>query len=598
MADDTNIGGAIPTLEDWQHWTLVMGRAQQMLMEFWAEQMREGQAFPSFAPGWNPSAFGFGPAQSSAQPGSDPMALMSAGAQAWAKGLETWGKMLGGVTAAPAADEKDHKDRRFAAPEWRENPIFDTIRQTYLRVSDQLLGRVDEIDGIDAETREKLRFATRSFVDAMSPSNFALTNPQVLKKTLETRGENLLKGLANMLKDIAAGQLTQTKPGVFEVGRNLARTPGKVVKQTKLYQLIQYTPTTETVLKTPVVIFPPWINRFYILDLSPEKSFVKWCVDQGISLFMVSWKSADESIAEATLDDYVLDGQVDAIDTVRELLGVEAVHAIGYCVAGTTLAATLAYLKAKGKADKVKSATFLTAQVDFTEAGDLKLFTGPETQGLLDELTKEKGYLDGRYMAATFNLLRGRDLIWSYVVNNYLLGEEPPPFDLLYWNSDTTNLPAPWHRDYLESFYKGNKLTEKGGIKVAGVGLDIDTVATPTYVQAGREDHISPPQSVWKIMNHFAGDKRFVLAGSGHIAGVVNPPAAHKYQYWINGKPCGTLDEFVAGAEEHKGSWWPDWLGWLKQQDGETVKAEGARVPGKGKLKAIEDAPGSYVKAR
>jgi polyhydroxyalkanoate synthase len=467
-----------------------------------------------------------------------------------------------------------------------------------LQISDQLLGTVDQIENLDPDMREKLRFATRSFVDAMSPSNFALTNPQVLKRTMETRGENLLKGLANMLKDIAAGQLTQTKPGVFEVGRNLATTPGKVIKQTKLYQLIQYTPTTDKVLKTPVVIFPPWINRFYILDLSPEKSFVKWCVDQGISLFMVSWKSADESIADASLDDYVLNGQVDAIDTIRDLLGVESVHTVGYCVAGTTLAATLAYLTAKKQLKKVKSATFLTAQVDFTEAGDLKLFTGPETMGVLDELTKEKGYLDGRYMAATFNLLRGRDLIWSYVVNNYLMGEEPAPFDLLYWNSDTTNLPAGWHRDYLETLYKANKLAEKGGIKVAGTPVDIDSVTVPTYVQAGREDHISPPQSVWKIMNHFSGDKRFVLAGSGHIAGVVNPPAAQKYQYWVNGKSCATLEDFVEGAEEHKGSWWPDWVDWLKKQDAETVKAKGARTPGKGKLDAIEDAPGSYVKAR
>jgi polyhydroxyalkanoate synthase len=391
--------------------------------------------------------------------------------------------------------------------------------------------------------------------------------------------------------------VTQTKPGVFEVGGNLATTPGKVIKQTRLYQLIQYTPTTDAVLKTPVVIFPPWINRFYILDLSPEKSFVKWCLDHGISLFMVSWKSADESIADATLDDYVLDGQIDAIDTVRDLLGVEGVHAIGYCVAGTTLAATLAHLHANKQREKVKSATFLTAQVDFTEAGDLKLFTGDDTMSVLDQLTSEKGYLDGRYMAATFNLLRGRDLIWNYVVNNYLLGEEPPPFDLLYWNSDTTNLPAPWHRDYLESFYKGNKLAQKGAIKIAGVGIDIDTVTTPTYVQAGREDHISPPQSVWKIMNHFRGPKRFVLAGSGHIAGVVNPPAAQKYQYWVNDRPGETLSEFIDGASERKGSWWPDWLDWLKTQDSETVKTEGARIPGKGKLKAIEDAPGSYVKA-
>lgn len=589
MAEDPHTASASPTLEDWQHWTLVMGRAQQMLMEFWAEQMKNGQPVPA----WSPSAFEFG----AETPTADPLALMTAGAQAWAKGLETWGKVLGGVTAPVSAGEQ-RKDRRFAAPEWAENPIFDTIRKSYLQISDQLLGTVDQIDGVDEETHEKLRFATRSFVDAMSPSNFALTNPQVLKRTLETRGENLLKGLANMLRDIAQGQLTQTRQGVFEVGRNLATTPGKVIRQTALYQLIQYTPTTDEVMKTPVVIFPPWINRFYILDLAPEKSFVKWCVDNGISLFMVSWKSADESIADATLDDYVLKGQVDAIDTVRDLLGIEGVHAIGYCVAGTTLAATLAYLQAEGEQKKVKSATFLTAQVDFTEAGDLKLFTGPQTMGLLDQLTKEKGYLDGRYMAATFNLLRGRDLIWNYVVNNYLLGEEPPPFDLLYWNSDTTNLPAGWHRAYLEDLYKGNKLAEKGGIEVAGVPIDVGMVTTPTYVQAGREDHIAPPQSVWKIMNHFAGPKRFLLAGSGHIAGVVNPPAAQKYQYWVNDQPSETLESFIANADEHKGSWWPDWLGWLKNQDSQMVTASGARVPGKGKLKAIEDAPGSYVKAR
>jgi polyhydroxyalkanoate synthase len=590
MTDEAKSGAsAMPTLEDWQHWTLVMGRAQQMMMEFWAEQVAKGEAAPS----WSPPAFGFGDASGTP---SDPMALMSAGAQAWAKGLETWGKMLGGVTAGAA--EPERKDRRFAAPEWSDNPIFDTIRKTYLQISDQLLGTVDQMDGVEPDMREKMRFATKSFVDAMSPSNFALTNPQVLKRTMETRGENLLKGLANMLGDIASGQLKQTKSGAFEVGRNLATTPGKVVKQTPLYQMIQYTPVTDKVMTTPVVIFPPWINRFYILDLTPEKSFVKWCVDQGISLFMVSWKSADESIADASLDDYVLRGQVDAIDAVRELLDVEGVHAIGYCVAGTTLAATLAYLQAKKQADKVKSATFFTAQVDFAEAGDLKLFTGPETMGLLDQLTKEKGFLDGRYMAATFNLLRGRDLIWSYVVNNYLMGDEPAPFDLLHWNSDTTNLPASWHRDYLETLYKANKLAEKGGISVAGTPIDIDGVKTPTYVQAGREDHIAPPQSVWKIMNHFAGPKRFVLAGSGHIAGVVNPPAAQKYQYWVNEKDAATLDAFVDGAAEHKGSWWPDWLAWLKRQDGTTVKADGARVPGQGKLKAIEDAPGSYVKAR
>ncbi|MEO5577463.1 MAG: alpha/beta fold hydrolase, partial [Sphingomicrobium sp.] len=347
-----------------------------------------------------------------------------------------------------------------------------------------------------------------------------------------------------------------------------------------------------------VIVFPPWINRFYILDLTPEKSFVRWCVENGISLFMVSWKSADESMAGVTLDDYVLRGQVNAIDQVRDLLGVEGVHAIGYCVAGTTLAATLAYLAAKGEAAKVASATFFTAQVDFAEAGDLKLFLGGETMGLLDQLTKDKGILDGRYMAATFNLLRGRDLIWNYVINNYLMGEEPAPFDLLHWNSDVTNLPAGWHRDYLETLYQQNKLVEKCGISVAGIPIDLSTIATPAYVQAGREDHIAPPESVWKIMRFLQGPKRFVLAGSGHIAGVVNPPAAGKYQYWINPKDPASLDEFIAGASETKGSWWPDWLDWLNKLDSKAVAAKGARIPGEGKLKAIEDAPGRYVKAR
>jgi len=591
MADGTDTASAIPTLEDWQHWTWVMGRAQQMLMEAWADGLKEGENWPATPPAWGafPPAFGLGTPMT-----TDPSALFTAGAEAWAKGLETWGKMIGLDTEA----KENAKDRRFAAPEWHESPVFDTIRKTYLAISDKMLGSAKDVEGLDDEARQRLLFAVRSFVDAMSPSNFALTNPQVLKRTMETRGENLLKGLANMLNDVAAGQLTQTKQGVFEVGRNLATTPGKVIKETALYQLIQYTPTTDKVLETPLVIFPPWINRFYILDLTPEKSFVRWCVEQGVSLFMVSWKSADESLADLTLDDYVLNGQIDAIDTVRDALDVESVNTIGYCVAGTTLAATLGYLHARNEQDKVKSATFLTAQVDFTLAGDLKLFTGNETLSLLDEVTREKGYLDGRYMAATFNLLRGRDLIWNYVVNNYLLGEEPAPFDLLHWNSDTTNLPAKWHRDYLETLYKGNKLIESGGISVANVPIDIEKVATATYVQAGREDHIAPPESVWKIMNHFAGPKRFLLAGSGHIAGVVNPPAAQKYQYWVNDRPSKSLEAFIEGAEEHKGSWWPDWIDWVKSQNPKTVDAKGARIPGRGKLEAIEDAPGRYVKAR
>ena len=565
----------IPTLEDWQHWTSVMGRAQQMLLERWAEGLNAAE-----------------PARSAtALP--DPMALLSASAEAWSKGLAAWGQMLGAGQAAAS-----RPDRRFAAPEWHDNPLFDTIRQSYLAISAQLMKGTEELEGLDDAARARMKFATQSFLDAMSPSNFALTNPLVLKRTMETRGENLLAGLRHMLDDINAGQLSHTSEDAFEVGRNLATTPGKVIHETPLYQLIQYAPATETVLKIPLVVFPPWINRFYILDLTPQKSFVRWCVEQGITLFMVSWKSADESLKDVMLDDYVLRGQVDAIDTVRDLLGVKSVHTIGYCVAGTTLAATLAYLEAEGEAARIKSATFFTAQVDFSAAGDLKLFLGDETMSLLDQLTAESGVLDGRYMAATFNLLRGRDLIWNYVVGNYLLGETPAPFDLLYWNGDVTNLPARWHRDYLETLYRGNKLVEAGGISVAGTPLDLKTVKTSCYVQAGREDHIAPPESVWKIMDQFAGPMRFVLAGSGHIAGVVNPPSAGKYQYWINEDSPGDLAEFISGASEHKGSWWPDWLAWLRAQDPAEVPATGARIPGKGRLKAIEDAPGRYVRTR
>ncbi len=581
MTDDTTTASAVPTLEDMQHWTLVMGRAQQMIMEAWADTLSKSSKLPGL--GMAPPATA-----------TDPMQWMSAGAEAWSKGLEAWSQMLGQYSAAG-----DAKDRRFGSPEWRDNPIFDTVRQGYLAVSEKLLGTVEEIDGLDEAARNRLRFATKGFVDAMSPANFMATNPQVMKRTLDTKGENLLAGLKNMLSDITRGQVTQSPEGAFELGRNLAVSPGKVIHETRLYQLIQYAPTTETVLETPLVVFPPWINRFYILDLTPEKSFVKWTVDQGVSLFMVSWKSADASIADVTQDDYVA-AQLDAVDVIRDLLGVEGVHTIGYCVAGTTLAASLAWLAAKGEAAKVASVTFFTAQVDFEEAGDLKLFLGDETMATLDQLTAETGVLDGRVMAATFNLLRGRDLIWNYVVNNYLMGNDPPPFDLLHWNGDVTNLPGGWHRDYLQKLYRENLLVQPGGVEVMGVPIDLTTIETPAYIQAGREDHIAPPASVWKLMKILPGPKRFVLAGSGHIAGVVNPPAAGKYQYWTNDADPApdSLDEFVAGAVEHKGSWWPDWVEWLKARAPKTVAATGARVPGKGKKKAIEDAPGRYVRTR
>jgi polyhydroxyalkanoate synthase len=579
----------IPTLEEMQHWTYVMGRAQQMMLEHVARQASEVKASDpqAFANLW--SGFGALP---------DASKIAEAQTQLWTQGMAIWQRALGMDAPRTELTDKADADKRFNAPEWQENPLFDMIRQSYLLVSERLLGSVDALDGLDDKQREKLRFITRGFVDAMSPSNFAATNPLVLQRAMETKGESLLKGLENMLRDLGKGQLTHTDPEAFEVGRNIAVTPGKVVKRTPLYELVQYTPTTDKVHETPLIIFPPWINRFYILDLNPKKSFIRWAVEQGLSVFIVSWKSADESLKDTTLDDYVIRGQVDAIDTVRDLLGVPSVHAIGYCVAGTTLACTLALLAARGQADKVASATFFTAQVDFSEAGDLNLFVGDETLQMVDKMSAEKGFLDGRYMAATFNLLRGRDLIWNYVTNNYLMGEDYPPFDLLHWNGDTTNLPAKWHGAYLKDFYKDNKLVTPGAITVDGTPIDLTRVETPTYVQSGREDHIAPAKSVWKITNHFRGALKFVLAGSGHIAGVVNPPEAGKYQYWTNDAKVATLEEFVAGATETKGSWWPDWIKWIGAQGEKRVPAKGARVPGKGKLKALEDAPGGYVKGR
>ncbi|QPQ56352.1 class I poly(R)-hydroxyalkanoic acid synthase [Allosphingosinicella flava] len=528
---------------------------------------------------------------------TDPGKLAKAQAELWTQGLSIWEKMLSGsADERKAIEARADRDRRFSAAQWKAHPLFDLLRQSYLLICDRMLGSVDAAEGLDPKQKEQLRFATQAFLDAMSPSNFPLTNPEVLERAVETKGESLLTGLTHMLRDIEKGQLTHTAEDAFELGRNIAVTPGKVVKRTPLYELIQYSPSTEQVFETPLVIFPPWINRFYILDLNPQKSFIRWAVEQGLTVFVVSWKSADESLAGVTMDDYVLQGQVDAIDTVRDLLGVPAAHTIGYCVAGTTLAATLAYLEATGEADKVASATFFTAQVDFSDAGDLSLFVTDEQLGMIEALSAEKGVMDGRYMAATFNMLRGRDLVWNYVTANYLKGEDYPPFDLLHWNGDTTNLPAKWHQAYLRDLYRDNKLVQPGALEVAGVPIDLSRVKTPTYIQAGREDHIAPAKSVWKITHHFNGPLRFVLAGSGHIAGVVNPPEAQKYQYWTNDDAVETLDDFIAGAAKTKGSWWPDWLAWIGTRSGKKIPAAKARIPGKGKLKALEDAPGTYVR--
>ena len=530
---------------------------------------------------------------------NDPETLTRA-CNLWMETLSLWQRALDPQGARAAADEAPDRarDKRFRDAVWRENPVFDWIRRSYLDFSDRLLAGIDTMEGLSPREQERLRFATRNFVQAISPTNFPLTNPKVLEETVKTGGENLVRGMERLMADLNRGQITHTEAGRFEVGRNVATTPGQVVHRTPLYELIQYNPTTESVMTTPLVIFPPWINRFYILDLSPEKSFIRWAVEQGITVFVVSWKSADATMKDVVWDDYVA-AQLDAIDTIRTGLDVPSVHAIGYCVAGTTLAATLSVLAAKDQAERVASATFFTAQVDFSKAGELLHFVDDEQLAMLERLSAD-GYLDGRYMAATFNLLRANDLIWNYVTNNYLLGQDYAAFDLLHWNGDTTNLPGKWHQSYLRDLYRDNLLVQPGALSVGGTPIDLTRVATPAYVQAGREDHIAPAESVWEVTRHFSGPLRFVLAGSGHIAGVVNPPSSGKYQYWINPRAgeATSLAEFVAGAEETRGSWWPDWLEWLRARDGSTVPATGARVPGAGPLAAIEPAPGSYVKAR
>ncbi|MEA1083591.1 class I poly(R)-hydroxyalkanoic acid synthase [Sphingomonas sp. CD22] len=581
QAADPGATPGAPDLAELQHWTWVMGRAQQMMMEQGLGLMTAGGAMPEAAPA----------------PLVNP-ALVRQTQDYWRDNLALWQRFVDPAAAVPPPPQSDGdaRDKRFKAAAWRDDPWFDWIRRSYNLIADHMLRGVDALDGVPERQKEQWRFAARGLVEAMSPSNFPLTNPEVVEKTIATKGQNLLDGLRNMLADIQKGQLTHTSEGAFEVGRNLATTPGKVVKRTPLYELIQYTPTTDRVMTTPLVIFPPWINRFYILDLTPEKSFIRWAVEQGITVFMVSWKSADASMKDVVWDDYVT-AQVDAVDTIRAALDVPAVHTIGYCVAGTTLAATLALLAARDEADKVASATFFTAQVDFAQAGELQHFVTDEQLALIGTLSPQ-GFLDGRYMAATFNLLRGRDLIWNYVTNNYLLGSDYTPFDLLHWNGDTTNLPAKWHLSYLTDLYRDNLLVQPGAMSVAGEALDLRRVTTPAYVQAGREDHIAPADSVWRITHLLRGPLRFVLAGSGHIAGVVNPPAAGKYQYWTNEAGAQSLDDFVAGATETKGSWWPDWLAWLRALDGETVAAERARRPGEGTLAALCEAPGDYVRAR
>ena len=527
----------------------------------------------------------------------DPVRIVEAQAQLW-NGyidlLQSMTRRFMGEEVTPVVAPA-RGDKRFKDPQWQSNVVFDLMKQSYLLASQWLTSQVQQTEGVDEHTRRKAEFYVRQFANAFSPSNFLLTNPEVLRTTLASSGENLVLGMQHLLEDVERGhgkiQIQQTDMTAFEVGRNIALSPGKVVYQNELMQLLQFEPTTDKVHKRPLLIFPPWINKYYILDLTPEKSFVKWAVARGFTVFVVSWVNPDPRLAMKTFEDYMFEGVYDALDAIEKATGEKEVNAIGYCIGGTLLASTLAHMAAK-KDERIKSATFFATQVDFTEAGDLQVFIDEEQIADLErQMEASGGVLEGSVMAHTFNMLRSNDLIWSYVVNNYLLGREPVPFDLLYWNADATRMPAKMHLFYLRECYLRNHLAE-GKMELGGVKLDLHKVKVPVYLQSSREDHIAPYNSVYKATRLFGGPVNFIIAGSGHIAGVINPPSAEKYQYWTNDARPATGGEWLAGAVEHPGSWWPDWEVWIREKSGPLVAA---RKPGDGKLKVLEDAPGSYV---
>ena len=518
----------------------------------------------------------------------------------WRDYMSLWQNTTRRILGAPAEPVIDapSTDRRFKDDAWHENEIFDFIKQSYLLSARYVQDVVKQVDGLDPKTAQKVDFYARQFVDAMSPSNFLLTNPEVLRKTAETGGENLLKGLNNLLSDLEQGKgklrIRMTDMEAFSLGENIGVSPGKVVYQNDLMQLIQYTPSTEKVLKRPLLIAPPWINKFYILDLRPRNSFVRWAVSQGHTVFMISWVNPDAKLAEKNFEDYMQEGYLDALDAIEQATGEREVNAIGYCLGGTLLASTLAYMAAK-KDERIKSATFFVTLTDFEDAGELGVFIDEEQLKALEGKMNKRGYLEGSEMATTFNMLRANDLIWSFVVNNYLLGNDPFPFDLLYWNADSTRMPAKMHSFYLRKMYQENLLSKPNGISLAGVPIDLRKIKTPAYFLSTREDHIAPWKSTYRGTQLLGGPKRFVLAASGHIAGVVNPPESGKYGHWINNDLTPDPEQWFKGATEMAGSWWPDWHRWVSALGKQQVPA---REPGDGKLKAIEDAPGSYVKVR
>ncbi|MBA2124656.1 class I poly(R)-hydroxyalkanoic acid synthase [Hyphomicrobium methylovorum] len=529
---------------------------------------------------------------------SDPIKLSEAQALFFSQFAALWNNVITRTIGlpvepliAPAAG-----DNRFKDPEWSSNPFFDFCKQAYLLACKWAEDQLAAMPNLDPRERHRAEFYLRQLTSAYSPTNFLITNPEVIRATLETNGRNLLQGVEQLAFDLKHSgdlmKISQTDAAAFELGRNLAMTPGKVVFQNELLQLIQYSPTTEKVRERPLLMVPPWINKYYILDLTSAKSLIKYVVDQGFTVFIVSWVNPDERLADKTFEDYILEGILEAVRAVREETNVEKINVLGYCVGGTALATGLAYLAKRGE-DPFESCTLLTTQVDFTLAGDLLLFTDDTQLDSLETLMTERGFLDGSRMANVFNMMRPRDLIWPYVINNYMLGKKPFPFDLLFWNQDSTRMAAANHRFYLREFYNENRLA-KGDMDLGGIKLNLAKITLPIFSVAAREDHIAPAASVFRGVQMFGGPIEFVLAGSGHIAGVVNPPEKVKYQYWTKGTAMDSLADWQKSAKEHPGSWWPYWIGWLSERSGEWIDA---REPGAG-LGVIEDAPGSYVKAR
>jgi polyhydroxyalkanoate synthase len=504
---------------------------------------------------------------------------------------------LMGAEAPPVAVPAQG-DKRFKHGDWHEHFLFDYIKQSYLIAARWLHDQVASVDGLDEHTKKKVDFFTRQYIDALAPSNFALTNPEVFRETVASGGQNLVKGLNNLLGDIERGggqlRISMTDPKAFELGVNIATTPGKVVFQNDLLQLIQYEPATKKAWKRPLLVIPPWINKYYILDLREKNSFMRWAVSEGITTFVISWVNPDERLAHKNFEDYLTEGTLAALDAIEKATGEPDANVIGYCLGGTLLAATLGHLAAK-KQKKIASATFMTSLIDFTAAGELEVFIDEAQVASLEKKMNERGYLEGSEMASTFNMLRANDLIWSFVINNYLLGRDPFPFDLLHWNCDSTRMPAAMHSFYLRNMYMKNLLAQPGALALAGTRIDLSRVTTPAYFVSAIEDHIAPWKTTYAGARLLGGKNRFVLSGSGHIAGMVNPPAANKYGYWTNDKLPGDPDEWFAGAAQHEGSWWLDWRKWIAPYLGREVPA---RIPGKGKLKVIEAAPGSYARIR